>query len=58
MSVNPAGITIYEGWYALAYALVAEKETNVDDALKAVLGYKTRKDRRHEQRTTANDKKS
>lgn len=38
-AVNPAGITVYDGYYALVYALLDDDITDVDDAVSAVLGY-------------------
>lgn len=36
---NPAGVTVYDGYYALVYALIADDIDDADDAVSAVLGY-------------------
>ena len=37
-SNNPAGTVVYDGYYALAYAVITGSYT--DDAIKAILGYR------------------
>jgi len=39
VAANPAGITVYDGYYALVYALIADDIDDADDAVSAVLGY-------------------